>query len=182
MITSEALKKFDEQSRTKRIDFETGRFEANGKIYFIETRLSIGRYVEFEVLQTEMAYGTSLKEMYDWLITNRQLLNQMRFVDCAINNDKMIAKCQNLKDKEPFILKICTLFCNTEGEDVSKWNNDIIVKKLADWKAENIDTADFFELAVALSPYYIEIYNRLTQSITDQMGEVEAIATALTKR
>jgi hypothetical protein len=89
--------------------------------------------------------------------------------------------CVNLKIKEPPVMKICALFINTENEDRSAWNNDVVVKKMADWKASDIDVHDFFVIALTLVPTFIGLYNKLTQSILSQMDVAEEIISAVTK-
>jgi len=153
----------------KKIDFDSGKFEANGTTYYLESKLNVSRYCEFQILQAELSMGMTLKEIYDSMFTNRDLLNQMRFVDAAVFTDKLIMHTAKLKHKEPTVLKLCTLFINTENEDRSIYNNDMVVKKLADWKAENIDVEDFFAIALTLAPGFIEIYNNFTQNIMAKM-------------
>jgi hypothetical protein len=78
-------------------------------------------------------------------------------------------------------MKICTLFMNTEDEDRTVWNNDVVMRKLEDWKQAGIDVNDFFDIALILVPSYIEIYNKFTQSITEKLGIAEEIIRAATE-
>ena len=172
---------WDKLGKMNRIDFETGKFEANGKTYYLETKLSIARFCEFQILEKEMATGMTIKEMYEGLQKNDKLLNQQRFVDCAVFNRELLNHCSILSKKEPVILKICTLLINTEDEDQSKWDNDLVVKKLADWKAANIDVNDFFLIAFSIVPGYINVYNMLTQSILDNLPQAKEILDAIKK-
>lgn len=172
---------WDSLGKMQKIDFESGKFEANGKTYYLETKLSIARFCEFQVLEKEMAMGMTIKEIYEGLQKNDKLLNQQRFVDCAVFNRELINHCAMLTKKEPVILKICTLLINTENEDRSKWDNDLVVRKLDDWKAANIDVNDFFYIAFALVPGYINVYNLLTQSILENLQIAKDIVDALKK-
>lgn len=177
MITN--MDNWDQLKKLKHIDFDSGKFEANGKIYYLESQLTIARYCEFQILEKELGMGMTLKEFYDGLMTQRQLLNQTRFVDCAVWTDKMILHCAKLKEKEPTVLKFCTLFCNIEDEDRNTWGNDLVVKKMEDWKQSGIDVKDFFVLALTLAPRYIEIYNDFTQSISEKLGIAKEVVSAL---
>lgn len=177
---SDALQKglLDKANPVKNIDFNEGEFTANGKRYMLETKLSAGRYCEFVILQRELAAGMSLNQIYDQLIAQRKLLNDMRFVDAAVHVDKFINHCINLKQKEPTVLKLCTLFINEESEDRSTWGNDLVVKKLNDWKKENINVEDFFAIALTLAPGLINAYNTFTQNIIKELGIAEEIVSA----
>lgn len=177
-----AAGKWDTLKPLKNIDFNAGKFEANGETYYLETKLTIGRYVEFVILESELHKGVTTKDYYDSLITTKKLLDQLRFSDIAILNDKAIHHTIKLKEKEPTIFKFCTLFMNTENEDRTTWGNDLVVKKLADWKKADIDFQDFFAAALILLPGFIELYNSFTQSIINQLGvagEIISAATAL---
>ena len=158
----------------KRIDFVKNEFVANGKLYKIVSRLPISRYCEFQVLQVELAMGMTVQKLYDKLSILRQVLNQARFVDSAILIGDMTSHMAKLVEKEPTVLKICTLFINTEDEDITTWNNDLVVRKLADWKAEGICADDFFRVAFNTAPGYIEIYNTLTLAITETIEKAKA--------
>ena len=104
------------------------------------------------------------------------MLNQTRFVDVSVFIDKVVNNCSKLKEKEPFLYKIATLFCNTEDEDRTTWNNDLVVKKLNDWK--EYDAQDFFEVALTLSPGYREIYNGIILNILEGMDVAKEIVNA----
>jgi hypothetical protein len=172
---------WDKLGALKSIDFESGQFDANGKTYYLESKLTVARYCEFMILQRELQMGMSIEEIYTGMIDQRKLLNQMRFVDASVHCDKFVTHCIKLKEKEPTVMKICTLFINTEDEDRAVWNNDLVVRKLADWKKEGINVSDFFEVALTLVPTFIEHYNRFTRSIIEQMGVAETIVEAAMK-
>lgn len=169
---------WDSQITAKPIDFVAGQFEANGTTYYLETQLTIGRYCEFVILQRELSNGMTLQQIYDSHVTQRQLLNQVRFADAAVQVDKIINHCVNIKQKEPTVLKLCTLFINTKDEDRTVWNNDTVTRKLEDWKKAGISVADFFAVALTLAPGFIEIYNSFTQSIIEKLGMAQEIVEA----
>lgn len=150
----------------KRIDFNENKFMANGKEYFIETHLSVGRFCEYQILQAELAQGMTVKKYMEKTAVLYQLINQQRFADAAVTLRQMMDGMLTLEAKEPVVLKLCTLFINTADEDRTTWGNDLVVNKMADWKAEGIAADDFFQVAFTTVPGYIDAYNKLTQSIT----------------
>lgn len=170
---------WDKLNKTRIIDFESGQFEANGTIYYLETTLTVARFCEFQILEKELALGMGLKDFVDGQKKLRDLLNQQRFVDCAVLVTKLMEHSIVLNHKEPIILKLCSLFINTENEDRSMWNNDLVVKKLNDWKASDIAYKCFFDIAVILVPGYIDLYNVLTQHILELGTLTKEMITAM---
>ncbi len=157
--TNKEVKRFD--SRTDK------EFMANGKRYLIETAIPVGRFMEFEILQLELMQGMSIEKVYERINVLYQLLNQQRFADCAVIANELRSNVVKKVEREPTVLKICALFINAEDEDRSTFNNDTVVRKLADWKAECLDMRDFFQFAFDLIPSYTNIYKQLTQTITE---------------
>lgn len=169
---------WDKENPLKRIDFDAGQFEANGKTYYLETRLSVGRYCEFVILQRELQMGMTLQEIYEAMITQRELLNKVRFADAAVHADKLLTHMVKLKEKEPTMLKICTLCINTKEEDRTKWGNDTVVQKLEDWKKGGYDVHDFFAIALIIVPGFTELYTNFSQSILEKMAVAHEIINA----
>lgn len=159
---------FMAKTEVKRIDLEKGVFTANGKTYRIEGNLSIERYAMYAIYEKELAYGLTVKGMYDQLKNVLKLLDKTRFVDSAVLIHDMIRGVSKLEEREPIVLKICALYCNTEDEDRSTINEDMITKKISDWKTEGLDMRDFFQLASSSVNGFIEIYRSVTQGIMAQ--------------
>lgn len=158
----------------KRIDFEKSYFYAQGKKYNIENAYSIARYSMYQILEKELGFSTSFKQLFDDLVKLRQLLNKTEFVDGAVLLNNMITGCSNVSHNQHTALKMCALFCNTDDEDRTKITDDLIEKKIEDWTAEGYDIKDFFTLALNTINGYIEIYKSLTQSTTQVKEKVEA--------
>ena len=161
-------------SPLKRINFETGAFEANGTKYQIESSLSIERYCEMQVLEKELGFGVTFRSIFDKLKSIYTDLNKANFVAAAVTVDGMLRGIAKIEEREPVVLKICCLFINAEGENRATWSNDLIVKKINDWKAEGMDMQDFFTVALNSVDGFIGIYNKITQAIsgTDGLEEV----------
>jgi hypothetical protein len=162
MITN--FDNWNKLNKMRNIDFDSGQFEANGKIYYLENKLSVGRFCEFQILQRELWTGMTVQEFFKGFLDLEKLLNQMRFSDIAIFVNQVKTHMLKVKEKEPVMFKIATLFVNTEDEDRNKWDNDLVVKKLHDWKESGIDSQDFFHIALTLAPGFVEQYNNIIQS------------------
>lgn len=159
-----------DQGQLKRIDFETGVFEANGTQYRIEGALTIERYAELQILEKEMGYGVTFKGLYDKLEKLYSLLNKNRFADSAVLVNDLMRGVVKVQEREPTVLKICALFINSEAEDRTIFTQDMINKKIADWKAEGIDMRDFFTVASSSVNGFLDVYRTVTRIISAQPG------------
>lgn len=154
----------------KRIDFETGVFTANGTQYRVEGATTIERYAELQILEKEMGYGMTFKGMYDRMEKLYSMLNKSRFADCAVLVNDMMRGIVKVQERQPIILKICALFINEENEDRTVLTQDMIDKKIADWKAEGIDMRDFFTVASSSVNGFSDVYRTVTRIISGQPG------------
>lgn len=154
-----------EHSTPGRIDFEKGSFQANGKIYTIEGGLTIERYAEFQILEKELAYGLTVKGLYDKLRDIYKLLNKQQFADAAVYTHNLTTGVAKLEEREPVVLKICALFCNYENEDRREVSDDLITAKIQDWKTEGLDMRDFFQLALDSVNGFLGIYREVAQGL-----------------
>jgi hypothetical protein len=157
-----------EKKELKRLDFNTGEFTANGTIYRIEGALTIERYAELQILEKEMGYATSFKGIYEKMQKAYDLLNKQKFADAAVCINDIMRGVAKAHEREPTILKICTLFINTENEDRTKLDKDVNEKKITDWKREGIDMRDFFLVASNSVNGFLEIYRNATRNISEK--------------
>lgn len=155
-------------TQLKRIDLQKGIFEANGKTYHIEASLTIERYCEFQILEKELAFNLSFKGMFDSLNALWTEVNKMQFGDAAVRINNLLRGMARLEEREPVFLKICALYINTEDEDRSVINQDVITQKIQDWKAEGYDMQDFFMVASNSVSGFIDAYQRITRIISGQ--------------
>lgn len=155
-------------NQLKRIDFEKGFFEANGKKYFIEGGMSIERYAEFQIYEKELAYGLTVKGLFDKLGELWRMLNKLKFADAAVLLNDIIRGVSKLEDREPVVLKICALVINEENEDRTQFSQDMITRKILDWKTEGISMADFFRVASGSVNGLQEIYRKAARIISGE--------------
>lgn len=144
----------DPLTQPKRIDFNSGRFTANGHEYIITPFLTIGRDVRFTNLVPRMVFGADFKSMFDTLSKiqtycttgDSSLAAISKIHPLALNQMEAI---KNFKENGyPAYLELCALFINREGEDVRQITDDQVKQKIQDWEAEGIATDDFFLLAI----------------------------------
>lgn len=150
----------------KRIDFEQGTFVGiSGKTYFIESSLSVARYAEFQIYEKEMAYGLTMKGLFEKLKALFEMQNKMKFAESAVMLNDLMRGIAKIQERQPSVLKICTLYMNLENEDRAVINQDMIDAKIKDWA--DIDVRDFFAHAIRSVNGLIEIYASVSQSISD---------------
>jgi hypothetical protein len=158
----------------KRIDPERPTFTANGKTYTVEGSLSIERYAELQLLEKEMAYGLTVKQLFDkvQIMWNNQ--NKLKFAENAVIMNDIMRGLHKVQERTPVILKICCLFINTPDEDRTTLTQDLIDTKVNDWKAEGIDIRDFFRVASSSINGFLEVYKTVSRIISAQ-DEAEAL-------
>lgn len=151
----------------KKLDINKPSFMANGKEYFITSNLSITRFCEFQILEKEVGFSMNFDKVFQEVNEITELMNQTKFVECAVRLDNLRRGVAKLKDKEPAVLKLCTLFMNTIDEDPSLWNNDLMTVKIEDWKAEGIDVQSFFSFALNTLNGFTDIYNQMSARVSE---------------
>jgi hypothetical protein len=154
----------------KRIDFERPTFTANGKTYTIEGGLSIERYAELQILEKELAYGFTVKGIFEKMQKMWDNANKLKFAENAVILNDLMRGLAKVQERTPVILKVCALFINTPDEDRTTITQDMIEEKINDWKKEGIDQRDFFQVASSSVNGFLEIYQRITRIISAQDG------------
>jgi len=151
-----------------RIDWESRQFTGiSGSVYKIQPDLiSVKRFREYEILSLMLAFSSDFKTYYQTLVDiSKSLgslnLNKITFNDIgAIKNkaDNLVAGIGNYAETpEGKIIRFCSLFCNTEDEDISLFTDEMIKSKYDDWG--NIPVSDFFLLVSELIPEFKESYS-----------------------
>lgn len=159
------------KNQSKRIDLEKGSFIANGKNYSVNSVLTITRFCEFQILEKELAFSMSFQNVFKEINEACELFDESRsfgeIAEARTKLDNLRRGIAKLEEKEPTVLRICALFINTEDEDVSVWNNDLMSKKIEDWKIEGIAIQDFFQFALNSVNGFIAIYKKMSEAISD---------------
>lgn len=160
-----------EVTEAKQIDFKTGKFVANGKNYHISQTFTIERFAIYQSLQAELGYGTDFESIFKKIDAAIARLNEMKLVDAIVILTDIQRGMAHMEEKEPFVLKICALAFNLEGEDVRNITDDQITNKINDWKEEGIDIRCFFQFALNTLNGFSENYVKITQSILQMAQE-----------
>jgi len=160
-----------------RINYELKQFTGiSGKVYKIEAdTISTKRFREYEILSLMLAFGSDFKTFYDSLVEISKSMGELNLNKITFNDiEKLKIKTQNLiagignytQTSEPKIIRFCALFCNTEGEDISLFTDEMIKAKYDDWG--NIPISDFFLLVSELIPEFRNVYSLIKKETEQQ--------------
>lgn len=146
----------------KELDFSKP-FQANGKTYRVKSMLSVTRWIQFEITQAELGTGLSFDEMVKKWQTVYELANKMKFADIAVlAHNTLSSVATRIEERTHPVIKMCALFCNYEGEDELRWDEDLIKEKQADWEAEGYSMQSFFQLAFSAVENFSRVYDEIS--------------------
>lgn len=147
------------------------KFEANGKSYVIEDRLSIMRSIESAKIEAEL-FDLNMKTIKGQLISAYNDLNgtnkdkTVKFADAAIKIHNLVNKIdKNINFKDAPILKYCALFINHDGEDRRTIDNERIEAKINDWQEAGLDMSGFFLLVLSVLPHVKKDFSKFMDDI-----------------
>lgn len=164
----------------KELPPDTTAFEASGTKYRVARSVSMDRWEAYELLSVEVGLGRSfaqlmqgLREAYD--LTNQVASGKPVFADLAVLLRDLLMGAASVNEGHAHpVLKMCCLFINYEGEDVRTINDEIIAKKLDDWRNEGIDMGFFFDFALRSIPGFLDAYKAVTRgTLSGQKKEQE---------
>jgi hypothetical protein len=147
----------------------------SGKKYFIETGINRKRYRMFKEAQIKLGYGFDFKGLFDIFEAIYEAVPNNRTNDIAVHaRDGMQAVADVMDGREEPIIEICALFINTEDEDRTIMNDEIIRAKAEDWN--DIEMESFFLLALSFIPNFADVYKRLSQATFNLTAQEEKIS------
>lgn len=145
------------------IDFKLGKFMANGTEYLVESAISVDRWNWYERQEVEVGLNIRFEHLYSKLQEQWDHINNQEFGHSAvICRDIIEGVGRNMQRRDPEVLKMCALFINTKDEDRRFITDDIIRKKIEDWREEGINMRSFFHFAIAIIPGYINAYKDIS--------------------
>lgn len=169
------------QPTFKRINIETGKFQANGRTYYVQQALSVIRYVEYQKLSNEVAFGTSFEGVHKSLTQAFQAINSGSDILGGIHKCREVlynqinAIVDFHKRQHPPVLRLCALFINAEDEDTSQYDERMVQQKIEDWLKEGILIDDFFFLAANFIPTFKDSFR--AQSAAKKRKENQPLPT-----
>lgn len=157
----------------KTITPEMKEFTANGRKYLIQEKITPERYKEYEKLVPKLTFGLSFQEVYAGLMKAYDHCNKQRFLDCGITLHNLMNGIKNIDDENRVhpAMMMAALFILRDDEDPTKYEEKLMLDKIADWQAEGFDMWSFFRLSLSSIRGFRETLIRYTQEIVGQMAE-----------
>lgn len=144
-------------------DLNAKSFTANGTEYFISNEMPIYRMAISQKLELEFGFGASFAELVNTHKELYTLLNDRKFVDCAVKVYNTLNGMAQVDELKIGCVEFCTLFINTAGEDISIYDQAVMEKKKEDWNKGLISPRFFFQLAALYTNGFISAYKGLIQ-------------------
>lgn len=165
-----------EQKTTEKkvIDVASKQFMANGRKYLIMDWIPIRRFREYEKLSVMLGFNCTFKQMWDNHQKLYAALNQQKFADSAVlchNIMNGISRLNDEKRQHPALLA-CALVIIREEEDITKYEETLMLDKINDWQLEGLDMKDFLELALNSIPGFRETFTQYTLQVIGETKEV----------
>lgn len=157
----------DEQ--TKKAKF-VERFEANGKTYLIEERISTQRWKAWRKIQVPLMFGVTIDVVFKRIKEAYTLLNkkESEIIEAGIILHNLMTTIKDIDDESrvPDVVQLCALFINTPEEDRRTISESQIREKCRDWEDAGVDIQSFFLFAINSIPNFQPLYEQLTQNIS----------------
>ena len=145
------------------IDFSQKHFECGGRKFYVKDSLSFARYRELQKLNLEFGYSATFHDLFKHIREAWDFLNATKLGEAAVVLHNIMYGVVSLDDKDDAALRLCALFIDEEGEDVTVFDEGLMREKIECWSRE-LDIAPFFQLAVTLTPGWMPAYKIVTQS------------------
>lgn len=157
----------------KAIALKERTFMANGNQYYIAEKISIDRWKEYEKLVPRLTYGVGFNEMQNALLKAYNALNSQKFADASVIIHNIMSGIKDADDEKrvPPGLMMCALIMNKEGENVGVFDEQIMLSKIEDWRAEGLDILSFFAWALTSITGFRETYLLYIQAQAKHMVE-----------
>lgn len=150
----------------KTVDFSKKYFECGGRKFYLKDSLGFARYKELQKLNLEFGYSANFHETFKQIRVAWDHLNHLRLGEAAVVLHNVMYGVVSLDEKDDPALRMCALFIDEEGEDVTVYDEGKMSEKIACW-AEECDISPFFQLAASLCPGWIPAYKVVIQSTSE---------------
>ena len=155
------------------------KFEANGKNYIIEDKLSIARSVEASKMELHL-FDLSSNVIKNRLIDAYNDLNGnnkekiVKFADAATKIHNLVNQIgTNLNFKDLPVLNYCALYINEEKEDRRTITVERIKEKVNDWQEAGFEISGFFLLVLSVLPSVRKDFEKYIQNISEKANLVK---------
>lgn len=132
-------------------------FECGGKKYAMSEKLSFNRYKKLQEFSIELGFSASFALLFSNLRKFWDLYNAGKAADGIVVIHNVMNGITILEKKHDVSLRMCAMFINEAGEDVSEFDEAKMNAKIDTW-AKELDIKPFFQLASNLVPGWMPAY------------------------
>ena len=147
----------DTLGKLKTIDFSQKHFECGGRKFYVKDTMSFARYREFQKLNLEFGFSATFQDIFKRVREAWDFLNSMKPAEAAVILHNILYGVASLDEKDDAALRMCALFIDEEGEDVTTYDEGKMREKIECWSKE-CDVTPFFQLAARLVPHWINAF------------------------
>ena len=181
LLDSASPKEREELGKPLKLVDHLTKFTANGNNYIVRDTLTLGRFQKFELMQIEVAWGTTFLNLFENLSKAYGALNgnPQRPADAAVTLYNIMDGVKaNIDERVNPVLIIASLFISREGEDLRSYDPKLTEEKIEDWVLEGIAADSLFRLAFSLVNVFTPIYEEISADISGKtITELKAKAT-----
>lgn len=148
-------------------------FMANGRKYKMIDKLAIERWIQYEKLQPRITFGVGFEELFSNLGKAYAALDKQKFADAAVIIHNTMNGIKNFNDERrahPALL-MAGLFIVREDEDVTKYDEVLMLEKIEDWQKEGLNMLDFFHLSRSAIRGFNQTLIKYAQDQLNEIGE-----------
>ena len=138
----------------------------SGKKYLIHDSVSAGRYSHLTRIEAEMHTSHAIQDTVKTARKAWEFFNKSEFANGVVTLNNIINEGERAVNQLPDrMLLYCSLFINSEDENVGEWNEAQAAEKIADWKM--IDIRFFLACIVRFQTHFISDYDTKTPNVLE---------------
>ena len=143
--------------------------------FFLEPHVSLQRYKMMQKLELEMSYSLSFKNLYEKLNDIYGTLNSGQFADSSVKVRDLIEGSHRIDDENnfPAIIKYASLVLNTDTEDRTVYDEQVMKNKINIWNQAGIPIQCFFAIALHSVSGLMESYKENIRNISQEKKKEE---------
>lgn len=158
------------------------KFEANGRNYIVEDKLSIMRAVEASKMEFELFDLTAINVKNQLILAYNDLNGNnkektVKFADASVKIHNLITRIdKNFNFKSMPLLRYCALYINEEKEDRRSISPEGIDQKVEDWQEAGLEITGFFMLVLSALPSVRKDFSKYMEDISAELKEKENLS------
>lgn len=145
------------------VDFSPGYFECQGRKFSIHKSVGFVRWQKLQEFSLEFGFSATFVDIFKRLREVEDALNKQRLFDAIIIINNLELGIKSLNEKYDPAFRICALFMNEDGEDVSRYDEGLMREKIDCWSAE-LEVLPFFQWAASCVPNWFPAYKLIIQN------------------